>query len=109
MAEQFDRASPGGLLADVGVRGHGLGDLRADAVHRVQARERILEDHRDVLAADLPQLLRRQREQVAAHEVDVALDRGALLVEQAHDREVRDALARAGLADDAERLAAATA
>ena len=27
-------------------------------------------------------------------------------VEQAHDREARDALARAGLADDAERLAA---
>ena len=31
----------------------------------------------------------------------------ALAVEQAEDREVRDALARAGLADDAERLAAA--
>ena len=31
----------------------------------------------------------------------------ALAVEQAHDREVRDALAGAGLADDAERLAAA--
>ena len=78
VVEQLDRARPGALLADVGVRGHGLGDLGADAVHRVEARERVLEDHRDVLAADLPQLVRRQAQQVAAHEVDLARDHGAL-------------------------------
>ena len=104
--EQLDGARPRRVLADVLVRSHRLGDLRADAVHRVQARERVLEDHRDVLAADVPQLVGRQRQQVAAHELDLAADRRALPVQQAHDREVRDALARAGLADHAQRLAA---
>ena len=41
-----------------------------------------------------------------ALEEDLAGDVGGRRVEQAHDREARDALARAGLADDAERLAA---
>ena len=33
-----------------------LGDLVADPVHRVKAGERVLEDHRDVLAPDVAQL-----------------------------------------------------
>ena len=105
--EQLDRdparVLPGGVL----VREHGLGDLVADAVHRVQRRERVLEDHRDVAPADLAQLVGGQREQLGALEDDLAADLGALAVEQAHDREVGDALPRARLADDAERLAAA--
>ena len=48
------------------MRAYRLGDLIADAVHRVQARERILEDHRDVLAADVAHLGRRQGQEVAA-------------------------------------------
>ena len=57
-AEQLDGAAPRLRLRDVGVRLDGLGDLVADAVHRVQAGERVLEDHRDVAAADLLQLAR---------------------------------------------------
>ena len=68
------RGSRGVILAFVRVREHRLCDLVADAVHRVQARERILEDHRDVLAADVPQLVRRQRQQVAAVELHLAGD-----------------------------------
>ena len=77
-----------------------------DAVHRVQAGERILEDHRDVLAAHVAQLGRRGLQQVLPVQQDLARDLRALRVEQAEDGEVGDALARAGLAHDAERLAA---
>ena len=68
-------------------------------------RERVLEDHRHVLAAPQPHLLVADREQVGAVEEDPAADlaRGAAV--QAEDRRARDRLARAGLAHDAERLA----
>ena len=46
-------------------------------------------------------------EQVAAVELDLARDDLAGALDQAHDRERGDALAAAGLADDAERLAVA--
>ena len=59
----------------------------------------------------LPRILRSSSrvsaEQVGALEEDLAGDVGVAGVQQAHDREARDALARARLADDAERLAAA--
>ncbi len=58
--EQLDRPMAGGGLTCVAVGEERLGDLVADAVHRVQAREWILEDHRDVLAADLAQLVRAE-------------------------------------------------
>ena len=53
VTEHLDGPLAGVVLAFVRVREHRLCDLVADAVHRVQAGERILEDHRDVLAADV--------------------------------------------------------
>ena len=50
------------LLRDVVVHPNRLHDLVADAVHGMQARERILEDHGDLFAPDLPKLVLRQRE-----------------------------------------------
>src|SRR5581483_6559029 len=81
----------------------------ADAVHRVERGERVLEDHGDVAAADLAELARREPQQVGPFEQDLALDVGRRAVEQTHDREARDALPGARLAYDAERLAAAEA
>ena len=104
--EHLDRALERLALGDVEVRAHGLGDLAADAVHRVQAGEGILEDHRHVLAAHVAQLGRRGLQQVLAVQQDLARDLRALGVEQPEDGEVGHALARAGLAHDAERLAA---
>ena len=72
----------------------------------MQAREGILEDHRDVLAPNLPEGRDRRGDQVLAHEPRRAGDPRALAVEQAQEREVRDALSRAGLPHDPERLAA---
>ena len=50
--EQRDDAIARLGVGDVLVRLDLLDDLRADAVHRVQRRHRVLEDHRDLLAAD---------------------------------------------------------
>src|SRR6185312_11611578 len=106
MVEELDRAVPRGVLARVAVRRERLGDLGTDAIHRVETGEGILKDHRDLLAAHLAEVIRRQREKVTALELDLAGDDRARPVEQAHDREIRDALPRARLTDDAQRLAA---
>ena len=84
--------------------GHRLGDLVADAVHRMEAGERILEDHRDVLAADPTQRSLGQTDEIAALEMDLALEVSATAVEKPHHGKTRHALARPGFADDAQRL-----
>ena len=55
--QQLDRLGLGFLLGDVAVRADHLGDLVADAIDGVQRAHRVLEDHRDLLAADVPQLI----------------------------------------------------
>jgi len=75
-----------------------LGQLRADAEHRVQRSHRILEDAGDLLAAQRLQLAQRGLEQIAAPILD---DPRALRVvgQQVEDRHRGDALAGARLAD----------
>ena len=74
--------------------------------HRVQRGDRVLEDHRDVLAAHAADLFLGQSEQVAALELDVARDGGvAEHAGEAEDGGGGDALAAAGLADQADELA----
>lgn len=82
-----------------------LGDLVADGERRVQARHRLLEDHRDLVAADVAQLLRRHVDQVPAL-VQHPSGRGARVRvrQQPQHREARDALARTRLADQAHDL-----
>ena len=75
-AEQLDGAVPGLLLPHLLVGEDGLGDLVADAVHRMQAGKGILEDHRHVAAADMAQLVRLELQEVAALEEDLARDHG---------------------------------
>ena len=81
-----------------------LDDLVADPVERVQARKGILEDHREVLAADLPELAWRKLEQVLALEEHLPRDVGGFAVGEAERGQAGHALARAGLAHDAEGL-----
>ena len=54
------------------VRAHRLGDLVADGEHRVQAGHRLLEDHRDAVAADVAHPREREIEQVLPVEYDLA-------------------------------------
>ena len=93
-------------LVDLLVRLDRLDDLLADPVHRVQRRHRILEDHPDLVAAVVLHLRVRELEQVAALVVHLAAEARVDVARQAHDRHRGHALARAGLADDPEHLAA---
>jgi hypothetical protein len=87
------------------VQPHGLADLIADREHRIQRRHRLLKDHRDPVAADLPHLRRRQREQILSRVLDLpAGDLSRRRRDEAHHRQRRHALAAARLADHAERL-----
>ena len=84
-----------------------LDDLVADLVEGVQRRQRVLEDHRDVVAADLAQLVVGRVEQVLAVEAHRRREMRALRarVRPITVSEETD-LPEPGLADDAERLAA---
>ena len=85
-----------------------LDHLAADGEHRVERRHRVLEDHRDLAAAD-PLDRRRgvavdERLALPAH---VAADDPAGQLDHPEQGLGGDALARAGLADEAEGLAPA--
>ena len=63
---------PALLAVESEMRLQSLLDLEADGEARVEARHRLLKDHRHVLADDPPPLPRRQVEDVAAVEDDAS-------------------------------------
>ena len=83
-----------------------LGDLPADRRDRIERRHRLLEDHGDAIAAQLALLGRRKVLDLAAVETDGAGADRQRRTQQADQSERRNALAAAGFADEAERLAA---
>ena len=90
--QQANRALACGLAVDVAVRAHRLGDLVADLQDRVERRHRILEHHRDVAAADSPQLPLRHLQEVLPVEVRLAGDDlPGRLRDQPENRELADA------------------
>src|SRR6185312_17516612 len=103
--EQLDRTRTRLRVADLFVRLQRLDQLAADLVERVQGRQGVLKDHRDLVAADRAELRFGERDEVAAFEQDLPGDARALPARQAERRERGDRLSRARLADDAERLA----
>jgi hypothetical protein len=70
--QQFEHARTARRAVARAVDLQHLVDLRADAQHRVQRRHRLLEDHRDAVAAQLAQPLGRGLQQVFAIEEDAA-------------------------------------
>ena len=88
------------------VRDDRLDDLDADPVHGIERRHRVLEDHRDLVPADIAQARLRHGQQVLPLVDDLALERRVLAAGQPEERHSRHALPRAGLADDPEHLAA---
>ena len=74
-AEHLDRAVERLRLADVAVRAHRLDQLGADLVEGMQRGQRVLEDHRDVVAAQRAHLVVVGLQEVAALEQDLAADR----------------------------------
>jgi hypothetical protein len=99
-----------GLFARIGtgetqVQAYRLGNLVPHGEDRIEARHRILKDHRDLMAANLAHLrFTFGREILAVEDDPVARHRG-IARKQTHDRKRGDRLSGAGLADDAERLA----
>ena len=106
-AQHFDGLLPRLLAGHRSMQADRLGDLVADPHHRVERGHRLLEDHRDAVAADRAHLVFVEAEKIGAFEHDGAADDLARRVRhQAHDRKRGHALAAAGLADDGQRLAA---
>ena len=93
--------------------GDRLDDLGADGVDRVQRGQRLLEDHRDLVAAHRPHLGFREHQEIvhaaiATAEQHLARDRGPRRGRgEAHDGEAGDTLAGAGLAHQCQHLAGA--
>src|SRR5450755_1486187 len=82
-----------------------LADLGADPLDWMQRRRRILENHCDVLAANVAHLGLRQLQEIAALECNAAgRGGGAVIRQNADDGPRQHALAGTGLADDAESL-----
>src|SRR5205814_5988469 len=106
LAQELDGALAGVAARDVLVRADRLADLRPDLVDRVQRRHRVLEDHRDLGAADVAEAALRLRDQVLALVEHLALEARIRPAGEAEDRHRGHALTGAGLADDPEDLAA---
>ena len=82
-----------------------LGDLIADAIDGVQRAHRVLEDHRDLLAADVAQLVIVEPVEFAAAEADRAGDPGVGRPGEAGECLRGNAFAAAGFADDGQHFA----
>ena len=67
----------------------GLDQLVADPVQRIEAGQRILEDHADPLAADAAHLLGRQVVDPQSRQMDLAAADAAGRIDQADHRERR--------------------
>jgi len=92
------------LLGDLLVCADGLRDLHAHPVEGVEGGHRVLEDHADLGASDLLDLVVGHPEEVLALEQDLALDDRRPRAREPHDRQETHALAGAGLPHHAEGL-----
>ena len=102
--QHFDGARFGSLLVEPLMHPQRLADLAADRQHRIEARHRLLEDHRNVVAADRAHLAFGQLQQILALEADRARDLARGLGDQPHQRHRSDRFSAAGFADDGQRF-----
>ena len=107
LRQQFQRPCPRHRAANAAVQLQNLADLRLDGVQRIERGHRLLEDDRNVVAADAADLALRQVEQFAALEADGAggMRRGRI-GQQLQDRQRADRFARTGFADQRHAFAA---
>ena len=84
----------------------GFGELTADGEHRVEGSHRLLEDHADLVAADVADLLLVHLDDIFAFEEDLAGDYlSGRVRDQAEDREGANGLPAAALAHESDDLA----
>ena len=102
----------GFFIVAVGMQTDSFGDLRADIVHWAEAGHRLLEDHRDLAAADAAHLLAVGRKTskldraVVAVQGDLAVDYFSGTLDHLQEREGGYTFATAAFADEAEGFAA---
>ena len=99
LAERVARHGAGVLFRHCAVREHRLDHLRLDAQHRIEGHHRVLEDHRDAVAAQVAHPLAVQPNEVLTIVEDAALHHPARRVHQPDDREASDGLAGTRFAD----------
>jgi len=104
-AEHLHHALLDALAAEPLMQPQGLGDLAADGEDRIEARHRLLEDHADIVAADLAHGALAELEQVPALETYRAPDSAGRLRHQPQNGIGRHRLSATALADDRHRLA----
>ncbi len=92
-------------MANFAMLAHGFGDLFANGQHWVECGQRLLEDHRDALAAQILDAMLIHGEQILAVDQDLAFGDAGRFGQQTQQRQRRHGLAAAGFADDAQRLA----
>jgi hypothetical protein len=81
--------------------------LSLDRVQRIERGHRLLEDHRDAIAAHVEKIARRGTDQFAALEADAAVGMiGHRVGQELQDRQRRHRLARARFAHHRQRLSA---
>ena len=103
--ERGDRALPCFVARHREMRAHGFGDLVADREDRIERAHRLLEDHADAAAADLPHGGFAKRNEIAPLEQDFAGALAAAARQQTQDRQRGERLAAAAFADNANDLA----
>ncbi len=104
-AEQTRGLRPGGAGRHGAVQPQRLGDLSPDRLQGIERGHRLLEDHRDAVAAPSAELGIGQAEELLPVEPHRA-GRKRALGQQPHQGQRRHRLAAAGFADDAEDAAA---
>jgi hypothetical protein len=105
-AQQLDRPRARLASRHAAVAAQSLRHLVADRPDRIEAGHRILKDHGDVLAANLPHRRLAERHQVAAGKAQLlGPDGRRRRRQQPQHGAAEHRLAAARLADDAERLA----
>ena len=105
LLQQFGRTMQRGFTIHAEVQAQRFAELEADGKARIQARRRLLEDHRDVLADELAALAVGQPLQIVAGELQATRTHAARIRDKPHHRQHRHALAGSRFADDAEHLA----
>ena len=103
-AEHVDGPLLPDLALDVAVDLVDLADLETHPVGGIQRRQRLLEDHADLIAPQVAHLGLGLGRQLLALEADGTVDDPSGRRDQPEDRERRDALARSGLPDQAQHL-----
>ena len=105
LAQQVDGFDGGLLLGDPLMDHEGLRELPLDGENGVETGHGLLENDRDLVAADLIHFAEGDLGQIDAPEKDLAALDIAVAVKQAQDAHGRNGLAGAGFADYAKRLA----